>query len=189
VGFAMSGGTSEYVPAPPVGAARVAGGGTGAVKSWAPVPVLPPHEHPAVGADQWPLRDSLELGALPRAASCARLHARLVVQEWGLAVLADDVELIVSELATNAIVHSRSRQPGGTFTVRAQLDRDRLRVEVCDQGGAWHTPARANADDQNGRGLLIVSQLASRWGCEGHSQTGWSVWFEIDIRTPWTGGR
>ena len=95
----------------------------------------------------------------------------------------------MSELVTNAIVHSRSRQAGGTFTVRAQLDRDRLRVEVCDQGGPWHTPTQANADGQNGRGLLIVSHLASRWGCEGHSQTGWSVWFEIDTRQTGMGER
>ncbi len=97
---------------------------------------------------------------------------------------ADDALVCVSELVTNAIVHSRSHQPGGTFTVRAQLSSQYLRVEVCDQGGPWHTPTRTSADGQNGRGLLIVSQLATRWGCEGHSQTGWNVWFEIDTHPP-----
>jgi serine/threonine-protein kinase RsbW len=91
-----------------------------------------------------------------------------------------DALLCLSELVTNAVVHSHSSQPGGTFTVRAQLDGQRLRVEVGDQGGPWHPPGRAGADEQNGRGLLIVSQLASRWGCEGHSQHGWTVWFELD---------
>jgi hypothetical protein len=56
-----------------------------------------------VGGDQWPLQDFLELGALPSAVPCARLHARLVIQEWGLATLADHVELLVSELMTNAV--------------------------------------------------------------------------------------
>ena len=101
---------------------------------------------------------------------------------------ADDALVCLSELVTNAIVHSRSGQPGGTVTVRAQIDSHRLRVEVCDQGGPWHTP-RVSADEQNGRGLRIVSHLATRWGCEGHSQTGWNVWFEIDAHPCSQGGR
>ena len=95
---------------------------------------------------------------------------------------ADDAVLCLSELVTNAIVHSRSRQPGGSFSVRTQIDSHLLRVEVCDQGGPWHKPTRPSADEQNGRGLLIVGQIASRWGCEGHSQHGWTVWFEMDTR-------
>jgi anti-sigma regulatory factor (Ser/Thr protein kinase) len=93
---------------------------------------------------------------------------------------ADDALVCLSELVSNAIVHSRSRQPGGSFTVRVQMESQRLRVEVCDQGGPWQTPTRAFADEESGRGLLIVSQLATRWGCGGYSQTGWNVWFEID---------
>jgi anti-sigma regulatory factor (Ser/Thr protein kinase) len=95
---------------------------------------------------------------------------------------ADDALVCLSELVTNAVVHSHSREPGGSFTVRAHLDRQRLRVEVCDQGGPWHTTSRVLPDEQNGRGLLIVSELASRWGCAGHSKSGWTVWFEIDTR-------
>lgn len=94
---------------------------------------------------------------------------------------AHDAVLCLSELCTNAIVHSRSREPGGSFTVRACLDGHRLRVEVSDQGGPWHPPGRAGADEQTGRGLLIVGQVAARWGCEGHSQHGWTVWYEIDL--------
>jgi serine/threonine-protein kinase RsbW len=96
---------------------------------------------------------------------------------------ADDAVLCLSELAANAIVHSRSREPGGSFSVRVQVDEQRLRVEVGDQGGPWHSPARATADEPGGRGLLIVGRLASRWGCEGHSRTGWTVWFERDLDT------
>ncbi len=93
---------------------------------------------------------------------------------------ADEAVLCLSELATNAVVHSRSRQPGGSFTVRVQLDGQRLRVEVGDQGGPWDSPSRVRTDEQNGRGLLIVGRLASRWGCAGHSRTGWTVWYEMD---------
>jgi serine/threonine-protein kinase RsbW len=94
---------------------------------------------------------------------------------------ADDALICLSELVTNAITHSRSREHGGTFTVCAHLDGQRLRVEVRDQGGPWHTRGcHASADEPNGRGLLIVGQLASRWGCEGHSRCGWTVWYELD---------
>jgi serine/threonine-protein kinase RsbW len=93
---------------------------------------------------------------------------------------AGDALICLSELASNAVVHSRSSQAGGTFTVRVQLAGQRLRVEVCDQGGPWHSPGRASSGEPGGRGLLIVGQLASRWGCEGHSRTGWTVWFELE---------
>jgi anti-sigma regulatory factor (Ser/Thr protein kinase) len=43
------------------------------------------------------------LGALPNAVPCARLHASLVLAEWGLKALAETAELIVSELVTNAV--------------------------------------------------------------------------------------
>jgi hypothetical protein len=51
----------------------------------------------------WPLRSYLELGTLPTAVPCARGHTRLVMAEWGLAHMADPVELIVSELVTNGL--------------------------------------------------------------------------------------
>lgn len=57
---------------------------------------------PALRPGQTPYTH-LELGALPTAVPCARLHARYVLQEWNLAELADTVELIVSELVTNAV--------------------------------------------------------------------------------------
>ena len=71
---------------------------------------------------------------------------------------AADALICLSELASNAVVHSRSSQPGGTFTVRVQLAGQRLRVEVCDQGGPWDSPGRASSGEPGGRGLLIVGQ-------------------------------
>ena len=84
----------------------------------------------------------------------------------------------MSELAANAVTHSNSREPGGQFTIRASVrHRDLVRVEVEDQGGPWIKPA--GTDGQHGRGLFIVSQLASDWGISGDSRAGWTVWFEI----------
>src|ERR1700733_15617410 len=65
-------------------------------------PVATVREDPARPA-QWPLQTRLELGALPGAVPCARLHARLVLTEWGQAQAGDSVELIVSELMTHAL--------------------------------------------------------------------------------------
>ena len=90
---------------------------------------------------------------------------------------ANDAILCLSELATNATLHSRSRS-GGHFTVRAEIHGSRLRVEVQDEGGAWTRPTPG--DEQHGHGLHIVSQLAHAWGITGDSDTGWTVWFEAD---------
>jgi len=85
-----------------------------------------------------------------------------------------DAILCLSELATNATVHSRSQEPGGHFSVRIQLHDSRLRVEVSDQGGPWAQPD--TTDERNGRGLLIVDQLTRA----GNDQTGWTIWFEME---------
>jgi anti-sigma regulatory factor (Ser/Thr protein kinase) len=90
---------------------------------------------------------------------------------------ADDALLCVSELATNAVLHSRSGRPGGRFTVRATMQAGSARVEVADEGGRWRR--ERDGDGQNGRGLLIVGELASRWGREDGAGRR-TVWFELD---------
>jgi anti-sigma regulatory factor (Ser/Thr protein kinase) len=91
---------------------------------------------------------------------------------------ADDAILCLSELVTNAIIHSRSGEPGGHFRVRVERHGSHVRVEVTDQGGPW---ARSQPhDDQNGRGLLVVAQLARDFGRSGDEHAGWTVWFEIE---------
>lgn len=95
----------------------------------------------------------------------------------GVPVAAEAV-LCLSELASNAITHSRSGDPGGWFTVRASHAGGLIRVEVEDQGGPW-APG-GNADVEGGRGLLIVAELATAWGRSGSSEAGWTVWFTMD---------
>jgi anti-sigma regulatory factor (Ser/Thr protein kinase) len=90
---------------------------------------------------------------------------------------ADEAVLCLSELTTNAAVHSRSRA-GGHYTVRVELHSQHLRVSVRDQGGPWTPPG--DGDEHHGRGLLIVSRLATSWGRDGQSTDGWTVWFEMD---------
>jgi serine/threonine-protein kinase RsbW len=73
--------------------------------------------------------------------------------------VADDAVLCLSELAANSVLHSRSRTPGGTFTVCAEVrDGDYVRVEVRDEGGPWNEHRGA---DGRPHGLAIVRHLAA----------------------------
>jgi anti-sigma regulatory factor (Ser/Thr protein kinase) len=88
----------------------------------------------------------------------------------------DDAVLCVSELATNAVLHSASRNPGGTFTVRAAIFDDHVRVEVEDNGGTWDEhPHR----DSRSHGLNVVRELAADCGRDGSPLTGWVVWARL----------
>jgi len=101
----------------------------------------------------------------------------------------DDALLCASELATNAVLYSRSGRPGGRFAVRSAVRAGRVRVEVEDEGGPWRPGGEQNGQNgqsgqngqngQSGRGLVIVGQLASRWGRDDHGDRR-TVWFEID---------
>jgi anti-sigma regulatory factor (Ser/Thr protein kinase) len=95
---------------------------------------------------------------------------------------AEDIVLCVCELASNAVLHSCSREPGGQFTVRVSVSpAGRIRAEVVDRGGPWQ-PGPA-PDEEHGRGLLIVDALATRWGVTG-SEAGRSAWLELDPPGP-----
>ncbi len=113
--------------------------------------------------DHWPLRNFLELGALPGAVPCARLHARHVLYEWGLAGLAEDTELVVSEMITNGVQASRAMTQAA---VRLWLVSDWARVVILAWDASPLPPVQAapRADAENGRGLLLVDAISERWG-------------------------
>jgi len=90
---------------------------------------------------------------------------------------ADDVILCASELAANAALHSRSRLPGGTFTVRATVSPGRYaRVEVKDNGGPW---MQATMDSARHHGLNIIRALADAWGSDG-DHANRTIWARFD---------
>jgi anti-sigma regulatory factor (Ser/Thr protein kinase) len=97
----------------------------------------------------------------------------------GTCLVADELVLLASELAANAILHSRSGHPGHEFTVRMTLyPGEYAWVEVIDQGGAW---TAGNHDGENGRGLTIVAAVAGdgNWGIEGNTSSR-VAWFRLE---------
>ena len=111
----------------------------------------------------WPLRSHLALGALPTAASCARLHTRHVLREWRLAELSESVELIASELITNAVRASQS--PDWWFPVRFWLYSDGKQVMMLVWDANPNPPVRMQPDDvtEDGRGLMLVEAISKAW--------------------------
>jgi serine/threonine-protein kinase RsbW len=91
--------------------------------------------------------------------------------------MADDVILCASEMAANAALHSRSRLPGGQFTVRAEIHPgDYIWIEVEDNGGPWLETA---PDSGRSHGLDLIRALASEWAIDGDSITR-IVWARFD---------
>jgi serine/threonine-protein kinase RsbW len=91
--------------------------------------------------------------------------------------MADEVILCASELAANAALHSDSRLPGGTFTVRAEISPGSYaRIEIEDDGGPW---APAIPGSTGHHGLDIVRALATDWGSDGDRPTR-STWARFD---------
>ncbi|MEV0622002.1 ATP-binding protein [Nonomuraea sp. NPDC050404] len=87
---------------------------------------------------------------------------------------ADTVELITSELVTNALVHSVS----DVISCGLQLDDGRLRIEVTDQGAYEVEPTirQPCLEDVSGRGLLLVEMLSEEWGVIPVLPCGRTVW-------------
>jgi anti-sigma regulatory factor (Ser/Thr protein kinase) len=125
----------------------------------------------------WPLGSHLELGALPGAVPSARLHTRHLLWEWGLTGLADDAELVVSELTTNAV---HASQPLPQFPpVRLWLLSDRKQVLILVWDANPQPPTRIDpaAAAETGRGLLLVEAITKQWGsCAPEAMGGKIVW-------------
>ncbi|MEU0113197.1 ATP-binding SpoIIE family protein phosphatase [Streptomyces bobili] len=103
----------------------------------------------------------------------ARRLARRALARWGMEDMTDSVELLVSEVVTNAVRYA-------TRPVSLRLLRtDVLRCEVGDDVPQLPRLRQARATDEGGRGLYLVNRLARRWGATRLS-TGKVVWFELN---------
>jgi anti-sigma regulatory factor (Ser/Thr protein kinase) len=103
-----------------------------------------------------------------------RRQVRRVLQLWHLESLAWRVELVVTELATNAVRHART-----LFTVSMTWDGHRLRIEVSDAHPVPPLPAGGPSPEAlGGRGLLLVEQISDRWGYDPHER-GKTIWCDL----------
>jgi CheY-like chemotaxis protein len=131
----------------------------------------------ALGSLVSPVQDAIadftaELGSVRQ----ARRFASEQLDAWGLEALVDPVALIVSELATNAVLHAAA-----PFSVRLQLAASALRVEVADCGPGLPNPIVPDPTGVGGRGLLLVAQLSVAWGVEAAAAPCKTVWCEVAL--------
>ncbi|MFF4266786.1 SpoIIE family protein phosphatase [Streptomyces virginiae] len=104
----------------------------------------------------------------------ARRFARRALTRWGLEELSDSLELLVSEVVTNAVRYAER-----PVTLRL-LRTDVLRCEVGDDSPQLPRQRRARDTDEGGRGLFLVNRMARRWGATRLS-SGKVVWFELSL--------
>jgi serine phosphatase RsbU (regulator of sigma subunit)/anti-sigma regulatory factor (Ser/Thr protein kinase) len=115
-----------------------------------------------------------KLAAELTSARRARLLVRRRLRRWGLAELIPIAELLASELVTNAV-----RYAHGAIALRLVREGG-LVCEVLDDSAALPRLRHAGDDDERGRGLQVVSQLAQRWGAR-RTPTGKVVWCELPL--------
>ncbi|MFC8583121.1 ATP-binding protein [Streptomyces sp. NPDC057217] len=124
------------------------------------------------------LQVQLEVGPDPAEVGRARRWARSRLAGSGIGAdepLAETLVLIISELVTNAVVHT-----GCPAVLRMLFAAEGgVRVEVADTSDCPPKPRRAEGDDTNGRGLELVDGLADRWGWQPEG-VGKSIWCEVD---------
>jgi anti-sigma regulatory factor (Ser/Thr protein kinase) len=117
------------------------------------------------------LRSGIEAGS----------HARRAIAANDLALppaVQDDVWLLVTELVTNAVLHSGTADDR-PIKVALEQDAGRVRVEVVDPGTDFEQPAEATTGDASGGwGLFLVNRIAEQWGVRP-TPTGTCVWFEM----------
>ncbi|MER0446420.1 ATP-binding protein [Streptomyces sp. NPDC006704] len=130
------------------------------------------------------LQVQLEVGPDPAEVGRARRWARSRLAGCGIGLdepVAETLILLISELVTNAVVHT-----GRPAVLRMRLgpaECGTVRVEVCDVSCRPPEPRHAQGDDTNGRGLELVDGLADRWGWRPEG-VGKSIWCEVDRATP-----
>jgi anti-sigma regulatory factor (Ser/Thr protein kinase) len=120
---------------------------------------------------------SFELAAAPSSIARARHAAGAIIERQGGSAVRAAVEIVVSELVTNAVEHTSS-----PIALRIYDRHGFVRIEVEDHGKGWPRLEDPGPEEASGRGLLIVDHLARRWGVERRAGNGngKTVWAELD---------
>lgn len=118
----------------------------------------------------------LMLGAITTSPLTARVAARSLLAEWDLAKLAESVELVVGELVTNAVCASMEHDMPYPVGFRISASGSTVLIEVWDDDPRVPIMQEPlEPDSENGRGLLLVSSISTRWGWK-KLQRGKVVW-------------
>lgn len=120
-----------------------------------------------------------EFAADPQSPSAARSFAKQTLNELlgsAPSVFRDDVELVVSELVTNAL---RAGSPSVKLDLLLVGPR-RIAVHVTDEAVGWPHPREAGVHDIGGRGLALVSAVSTEWGVTMNDSTK-TVWAELAV--------
>jgi anti-sigma regulatory factor (Ser/Thr protein kinase) len=115
----------------------------------------------------------------PEAASVTRVRRWASAQTAPLGpAVASTVELVVSELVTNSVLHA-----GTDIVVEIHRFPDRIRVDVADRSGVRPVIRDFDADAATGRGLSLLQRVVDEWGVE-QIPGGKVVWFELPVDVP-----
>jgi GAF domain-containing protein len=115
-------------------------------------------------------------GPHPAACPAARAFVRDLLAAWGLGTLCADAELAVSEVVTNALLHTTS----SLRLIARRTSRTGVWIGVHDTSDRPIRPIRADPDSPGGRGLRIVEMTARAWGVIPSTRHGGkTVWFEL----------
>lgn len=111
----------------------------------------------------------------PRSAAAARRFVARTLTRWGHRGHVDTACLLVSEVLTNAIHHTRT-----PIRLRLHHTTTEITAEITDDSTNLPQRRLAGPGDENGRGLMLVDALASGWGTRP-AQTGKTVWFTLPV--------
>ncbi|HZU58813.1 MAG TPA: ATP-binding protein [Actinocrinis sp.] len=118
-------------------------------------------------------RDVFHLPAHGASVSAARNRITEHLHAWGVGEsVYEDAALIVSELFTNALVHTDSSE----ITCQLQATAQTVYLAITDQGCGPSGPRVREPDAESGRGLILVSALAQLWGVNTEQGCGRTVW-------------
>jgi anti-sigma regulatory factor (Ser/Thr protein kinase) len=118
--------------------------------------------------------------SLPVAAHAPRLARRATSEAllaWGIVHVQETAALLVSELVTNAVRHTRTGSPIMVLRLEAALTT--LRIEVQDADPRLPQPRRSAGMDESGFGFVLVEALACKWGLRD-TPAGKAIWAEVD---------
>ena len=121
-----------------------------------------------------------EIAGGPQAPQSARTKLAETFDDRLDGPVVNNMRLLVSELVTNCVVHGGADGAGGPIRVRAAVEDDCVRTEVCHDGPGFAAPSAVpDLDSPGGLGLFLVEQMSKAWGIEHSRET--CVWFELNL--------